>query len=46
MGFLRTRILGGGMGRRPPHYAGDFLLLEDGSSFLLLETGDKLILEG
>lgn len=29
----------------PPVTDGDALLLEDGTSFLLLESGDKLLLE-
>ena len=29
----------------PPVSSGDALLLEDGTSFLLLESGDKLLLE-
>lgn len=34
-----------GSGTVTPPASGDALLLEDGTSFLLLESGDKLLLE-
>jgi len=45
-GFIGlSRVIGSGVGSGLLHYDGDFLLLEDGASFLLLESGDKIILE-
>ena len=44
-GLLPQTLMGGGVGSGSPGYEGDFLLLEAGSSFLLLESGDKIILE-